>query len=96
MGQGIAPIEKLRRIWTPQREIEEVVGRLNPQSELDSMIRDFVHRIIEQKGPQTLILGFGSEPVLNTGTLRWEIIHHEMPNGVVGRREVSLWVEDKD
>lgn len=91
----INPIEKLRQIWTPGREIEEVILSLEPQSELDSMIRHFLHAIIQQKGPQTINLGSAENPVLNTGTLRWETIHgpgsEDAP--MLRRRQVSLWIE---
>lgn len=83
------PVERLRKIWTPGREIEEIVANLEPQTELDSMLRDWIMRILIQKGPMTLDLD-----KLNTGTMRWEIIHHEITPGVVGRREVSLWMEN--
>lgn len=86
---SIAPIEKLRRIWTPGREIEELVHKLDPATELDSMIRDFLHRAVQQAGPVTLNLD-----VPNTGNLRFEIIHFESMPGVVQHREVSLWVEE--
>lgn len=81
-------IERLRRIWTPGSEVEELVHALNPQTELDSMIRDLLHRTIQQTDSVTLDLD-----ALNTGTLRWEIVHHELPNGLPGRREVSIWIE---
>jgi hypothetical protein len=82
------PVEKLRRIWTPEREVEEIFANLDPQTELDSMIRDLLHRVVQQKGPVTL-----SMDALNVGNLRWEIVHHEPMPGVVGGREVSIWVE---
>ena len=89
----VGPVEKLRRLWTPDREVREVMARLEPSSELDSIRADFLHRVIEQRGPVTLDLGYGARPRLNTGTLRWEIVHHEPRPGVPGRREVALWVE---
>jgi hypothetical protein len=89
----VSPIERLRRVWSPGREVEEIVHNLDPQSELNSMILDFLHRVIEQTGPKTLLLGVGDQPIFNNGTLRWEVIHHEPQPGIGGRREVSLWVE---
>lgn len=89
-----SPLERLRRIWTPGREIEEVVARLEPATELDSMIRDFLHRVCEQKGSQTLLLEQGGKPVLNTGTLRWEIVHHAPTEQSIGHREITIWVEN--
>lgn len=84
----LKPLEKLRTIWTPGREIEELVHSLEPGTELDSMIRDYLHRTIQQRGPVTLSLD-----VPNQGTLRWEIIHYEPTPGTTGRREISIWVE---
>lgn len=82
-------LEPIRRLWTPKNDIEEVFRDLSPQTELDSILRDFLHRTIQQRGPVTLDLSS-----LNTGQLRWEVIHHEPQPGIVGGHEVSLWVED--
>jgi hypothetical protein len=91
----VHPIEKLRRIWTPGREVEELIHELDPQTQLDSMMRDLLHRTIEQRGPVTLDLGSEAAPVLNTGRLRWEVVHgpgsDEHPE--LRRHEVSVWVE---
>jgi hypothetical protein len=78
------PVEKLRQIWTPGREVEEITANLEPGSDLDSQIRDLLHRIIQQRGPVTLDL-----EVKNVGNLRWEVIAH----GLTGRQEISIWVE---
>jgi NADPH-dependent glutamate synthase beta subunit-like oxidoreductase len=88
-----SPLEKLRRVWTPDREILEVIAALDPRTELDSMLRDWLHRVIEQTGPKTVVLGIGETRVVNTGTLRWEVVHHEPTPGIPGRREVTLWIE---
>lgn len=82
------PVEKLRRIWTPEREIEEISASLDPGTTLDSIVRDLLHRTIQQKGPVTLNLD-----ALNAGTLRWEVVTHEPSPGLRGRTEVSIWVE---
>lgn len=87
------PVEKLRRIWTPNREIEELTANLDPQTELDSIIRDLLHRTIQQYGPVTLTLEENGRQVMNEGTLRWEIVHHQPAEGIIGRREISVWVE---
>ena len=87
------PVERLRRIWTPGREIVEVVHALDPQTELDSMLRDFLHRALQQKGPVTLLLEFEGQTIPNTGTLCWETVHFEPTPGTPGHREVSLWIE---
>lgn len=89
----IRPVEKLREIWSPDREVVEVVQSLDPTSTMDSLRADWLHRICEQKGPQTLVLGHGDTALLNTGTLRFEIVHHQPSPGVPGRRELTLWVE---
>lgn len=88
------PVETLREIWTPEREVEELVHKLDPQTELDSQIRDYLHRAVQQVGPMTLLLAVGDQPVFNTGQLRFEIIEHQPRPGVRGRREVSLWIID--
>lgn len=88
------PVEKLRRIWTPNKEIREFHESLEPRTELDSMVRDFLHRIIQNKGPMTLKLEERGAPIPNTGTLRFEIIHHEPAPGVITGREVSIWIEE--
>lgn len=76
------PFEMLRRIWTPGREIEEVIHKLDPSTELDSIIRDFFCRLMEQK-VQKVTLDL-DQP--NTGDLRWEIVMDGS-----GRRQVSIW-----
>lgn len=91
----IHPVEKLRRIWTPGREVEEVIARLEPQTELDSMVRHILHAVIQQHGSCRIDLGSEVQPNLNEGTLRWEIIHgpgpDEMPE--IRKREISIWIE---
>jgi len=92
----IHPIEKLRRIWTPGSEIEEIIAELEPRSQLDSMVRHILHAICQQHGPQRISLGSEVEPVQNFGSLRWEIIHgpgpDEMPE--IRTRELTVWVEE--
>lgn len=90
----ISPVEKLRKVWTPTREIEEVVHALDPQTELDSQIRDYLHRAVQQFGPMKLLLELRGEPVLNTGSLRFEIVHFAPTENTPGHREVTLWIED--
>jgi predicted P-loop ATPase len=91
----ISPIEKLRQIWTPGREIEEFIHRLDPQRELDSMVRHILHAIVQQQGPHTIDLGSEIDPVKNHGTLRWEIVHGPGPEDMPEwrRRELTIWVE---
>lgn len=81
-------VERLRRVWTPEREVEEYFNNLDPQTQLDSMIRDLLHRTIQQYGPVTLNLD-----VMNTGNLRWEVVDHDVPGG---RKEVSIWIEGRE
>jgi len=86
----VHPVEKLRRIWTPQREIEEIFANLDPQTELDSMIRDFLARIIVQHHGGSVRLSLEGQ---NVGSMRWEIVHHEASPGVVGGAEATIWIE---
>lgn len=92
----ISPLERLRRLWTPGREVEELVHEIGPASELDSMLRDWLHRVCEQNGPQTVVLGVGGDLRPNTGVLRFEIVHHEPSPGMAGHREVTIWVDAAD
>lgn len=78
------PVEVLRRIWTPEREVEEISADMQPQTALDSMVRDLLCRVIMQRGPVTLDMD-----AENRGRLRWEIVAHETS----GRRQVSIWIE---
>ena len=82
-------VERIRELWTPDREVEQLDVDDAPQTELDSMCRDYLHRAIQQHGPVRLVLEQNGEPVRNTGWLRWE------ETGVPGYREVSLWIEDE-
>jgi hypothetical protein len=89
------PVERLRRIWTPGREVEEVVAKLGPGSELDSMIRHFLHAVVQQNGTQRVQLGSEAFPLENTGTLRWETVHGPGPTPEFRSREVTLWIEQE-
>lgn len=91
-----SPVEKLRRIWSPDKEVIERFESLDPATELDSIIRDYLHRTIEQRGAVTLILAdeYGNF-IPNTGKLRWETVNHEPTPGKIGRREVTIWVEQE-
>jgi hypothetical protein len=96
MAAAEHPVEKLRKIWTPGQEIQELVHELDPGTELDDMLRDWLHRMLQMNGAVTLPLSDDlGRPILNTGTLRWEIVHYSPRPGVAGRREVTLWVEDQ-
>ena len=89
-----AVVEKLRRIWTPDSEVEEVVAELSPQTQMDSLIRDWLHRVCEQNGPQTVLLGMGEDLLPTTGMLNFSIVTYEPRPGKSGQREVTIWVED--
>jgi len=78
------PVERLRQIWTPEREIEELFTDLSPGSELDSQIRDFFSRIIDREGSITLDI---TDPVPDF-MIRWEIIHTPPPEA---RRKITIW-----
>jgi hypothetical protein len=77
------PFEKLRRIWTPDREIEEFKANLNPGSALDSEIRDYFCRIVADQGVVNLDI---TDPLDPSDDIRWEIVH--TPEG---RRLISIW-----
>lgn len=94
MGESVTEhVEDIRQIWTPDKEVVEIALALDPQGELASMNADFVHRLIEQKGPQTLLLEAAGNVVYNSGFLRWEIVHFAPTAKLPGHREVSLWIE---
>lgn len=81
----LSPVERLRRIWTPEREIDEIFSDLSPASALDSQIREWFSRIIDAESTVTIDL---TEPV-PPFNIRWNIVHHEDS----GRREVTIWKE---
>lgn len=78
-------LENLRKIWTPNKEIEEMGADLAPQTALDSQIRDLFHKIVQQNGPMPIQV---LADQLNTGTLRWETVEQ------AGKRTVTIWVEE--
>lgn len=78
------PIEALRQIWTPEREVDELFSDLSPGSALDSEIRDYFSRIIERFGTITLDI---TDPV-PPFDIRWEVVHTEPPSS---RRFVTIW-----
>lgn len=61
------PVERLRRIWTPDREIYELADKLEPGSQLDSIVRELFSRTIQRVGSIQLDM---SHPI--TGFVRWE------------------------
>lgn len=79
----------MREIWTPESEVAELFADLDPRTEVDSMIRHFLHATIQQRGPVVIDLG-----ITNVGALNWSIVHHEPRRGVQGKHEASIWVED--
>lgn len=81
---SFAPFEKLRRIWSPEREIEQLFSNLDPQTALDSQIRDFFSRIIDKIGYLELDI---TDPVPQFD-IRMEIVNTPPPNS---RRKVSIW-----
>lgn len=79
--------ESLRRIWSPGREIDQVVADLDPQSELDSLIRDYFSRIVFKAKTITLDL---DEP--NHGTVNWEVVSVPIGNGQF-KKQATIWWE---
>jgi len=75
------PVERLRRIWTPEREIYERFDSLEPSTELDSIIRELLSRTIQQLGSIQLD---ASQPA--TGFIRWEKV--DTPTG---KPVISVW-----
>ena len=78
------PIEALRRIWTPEREVEELFANLAPGTALDSEIRDFFCRIIDKYGTVELDI---TDPPPHF-MVNWNVIHTPPPNS---RRMVTIW-----
>lgn len=85
------PIEALRKVWTPGKEIEEIFSELSPGSELDSIVRTLFHAVIQKVGSITVDLGSEKFPYINTGTIRWEEVHGPGPATPMRRREVTIW-----
>jgi len=85
----IHPVEKLRRIWTPEREIEQLFSDLSPGTALDAEIRDYFVRIIDKYGSIELDL---TEPVPEFN-VNWNVVHTLPPNS---RRKVTIWKESSD
>lgn len=81
----LSPVERLRRIWTPDREILERVENLEPQTEVDSIVRELFSRMVKEQRHVTLSR---REPV--DGEIRWEFINREIAPGIY-EPEVSVW-----
>jgi hypothetical protein len=80
--QGLwAPVERLRRVWTPEKELYELADKLEPSTELDSKIRELFSRMAMRVGSIELDV---TEPTF--GYVRWEEI--QIPSG---RRIVTVW-----
>lgn len=87
------PVEKLRTIWTPDKEVEELFADLSPATELDSLMRFFVSAIVEKLGSVKIELGSEAMPRTLTGTIRWEIVHGPGPEDRpdLRPRELTIW-----
>jgi len=79
------PVERLRRIWTPDKELYERADSLDPGTELDSQIRELFSRIVERVGSIELDV---TDPV--RGYIRWEKI-----SGPDGRSYVTVWYQEE-
>jgi len=75
------PVERLRRIWTPEREVYELTGNLDPGSTVDSVIRELFSRMVKQVGSMQIDV---TDPV--DGFIRWEIVR-----AGPRQRVVSVW-----
>jgi hypothetical protein len=75
------PVERLRRIWTPEREVYEIIDKIDPGSAVDSVIRELFSRMVKQVGAIQLDV---TDPV--DGFIRWEVVR-------AGPRQhvVSVW-----
>lgn len=80
-------IESLRRIWTPEREVEQLTANLDPQTELDSAVREYFSRIIQEAKTVTLDLSGPTH-----GTVNWEVVSVPNGNGTF-RQQVTIWWE---
>jgi hypothetical protein len=87
------PIERLRQLWTPDNELAEMFADLSPGTELDSMLRDWLHKIVARERSITLNLGSEMIPVVNTGTIRFEIVHGPGDRPELRSRQVTIWHE---
>jgi hypothetical protein len=74
------PVERLRKVWTPNDEIYEIADSLQPGTELDSKVRDLFSRMVKHFGSVELDT---TDP--NDGYIRWEEISNN------GRSFVTVW-----
>jgi len=81
------PVERLRRIWTPEREVYELTGNLDPGSTVDSVIRELFSRMVKQVGAMQIDV---TDPV--DGFIRWEIVRAGPRQRVVA----VWWVAEPD
>ena len=75
------PVERLRRRWSPERELHELTAKLDPGSDLDSIIRELFSRMVKRVGSIQLDV---TEPV--EGFIRWEMV-----KAGSGHRVISVW-----
>ncbi len=79
-----SPVEKLRQIWTPEREIEQLFSDLSPGTALDDQIREYFCRMVDQVGTITMDI---TDPV-PLFDIRWEVVHTPPPGA---RRKITIW-----
>jgi hypothetical protein len=75
----------MTELWLPSRHARPRDNSgLAPQSELDSQLRDFLCRIVEQHGPVTISMTDERLP----GSIRWQF--GATP---VSAKEATIWFE---
>jgi hypothetical protein len=79
--------EALRQVWTPGSELEEVMLSLEPATQLDSLIRHWLHAILIKEGPKTIDM-----TKRLVGTMHHRTVHG--PGPTFASRESSIWIEN--
>lgn len=84
MDHAVPQINRLRKLWTPRKRVQDMVDDLSPQTELDSMVRDYFTRIVRKTSERGAMVVLDLEES-NPGNVHWEIVTLE------GRQAVQIW-----
>lgn len=81
MRSDEALVEKVRTIWTPEREVAVYSADLSPGTEIDSIIRHAFHHLLQFRLQEVSI----NLDQLNTGSIQFNISDTELG------RVASFW-----
>lgn len=85
MSTIVRQIDRVRALWTPNSEVREQVDKMEPATEMDSILRDCLCAIVERERTVTVVMSN------NTGKVNLSRVM--LPSGEV---QATLWWEPEE